>query len=226
MPDSNDHFRQAIEQGDVAGVRSALKSDPTLSNRTIRWHLNQTNESDPLHYVSDCVGHGWLTNGSEGEIAELLLAHGAEIEGTQGRESPLIASTSLEAERVSRVLVEAGAKLECTSIFGSRALHWAAWVGSPSSVDLLLSHGAELEPRCTEFGATPLFWAVHGYGPNGPRKKKDQVGAARRLIQAGARVDTANKRGLSALDLAKTCANPDMHELLTASLQRPGGAGP
>jgi ankyrin repeat protein len=198
----------------VDGIRGALESEPALANQTIRWFLNQQNESDPLHYVSDCIGNGWLTNGKEGEIAEALLAYDAAIDGTENRESPLIASTSLGAEKVSKVLVEAGAALESTSIFGSRALHWAAWIGTPSTVELLVAHSANIEARCSEFGATPLLWAVHGYGPDGPKQKKDQVGAASILIQAGARVDTANRHGVSALELSKLCASRDMYELL------------
>jgi ankyrin repeat protein len=209
-----DDFRLLIERGDVVGIRGALESEPALANRTIRWFLNQHNESDPLHYVSDCFGHGWLINGKEGEIAELLLASGAAVDGADYRESPLIGSTSLGAEKVSTVLIGAGAALERTSIFGSRALHWAAWIGTPSTVELLVARGANIEARCSEFEATPLFWAVHGYGPDGPKHKKDQVGAARILIQARANVDTANKHGVSALELSKLCANRDMHELL------------
>ena len=212
-------FRQLIERGNVDGVRGGLEADLELANRTIRWFLNQENESDPLHYVSDCVGNGWLTNGNERAIAELLLEYGAAINGTDGRESPLIASASLGALSVSRVLVEAGANLEATSIFGARALHWAAWIGTPSTVELLISHGAEIEARCSEFGSTPLFWAVDGYGPNGPKEKKDQIGAARMLIEAGAMVVTTNKSGLSAIELSKQCKNRDMYELLT---QYPG----
>lgn len=217
----NDGFRQLIEHGDAAGVRSALKSDSGLANRMIRWYFNQRNESDPLHYVSDCVGHGWLTNGKEGEIAELMLEHGAALNGTEGKESPLIASASLGADRVSKLLIEAGAELEATSIFGSRALHWAAWVGTPSTVELLIARGAQIEARCSEFGATPLFWAVHGYGPKGPVEKKDQVGAARILIKAGASVETVNKYGLSALEASKQCERADMYELLYNLSSRP-----
>jgi ankyrin repeat protein len=209
-----EELRVLIKGGDVEGLRSALAREPVLANRTIRWFLNQENESDPLHFVSDCVGHGWLTNGNEGAIAELLLAHGAAIEGTENRESPLIGSASLGAARVSKVLVEAGAELEATSVFGARALHWAAWVGTPSTVELLIAHNADIEARCSEFGASPLFWAVHGYGPHGPMPKKDQVGVARILIQAGASVETANKHGLSALELSKHCRTGDMYELL------------
>jgi len=74
---NSDQFRELIERGDVGNLRRALDSEPALANQPIRWFLNQQNESDPLHYVSDCVGQGWLTNGTEGEIAEILLAHGA-----------------------------------------------------------------------------------------------------------------------------------------------------
>jgi len=132
-------FRELIERGDVGNLRRALDSEPALANQPIRWFLNQQNESDPLHYVSDCVGQGWLTNGTEGEIAEILLAHGAAIDGTEARESPLIASASLGAEKVSKVLIGAGAQLESISIFGARALHWGAWMGAPSTVNLLVN---------------------------------------------------------------------------------------
>lgn len=212
---SHPELRLLLERGDAAAVRSALAADPDLANRTIRWHLNQDNESDPLHYVSDCVAQGWLVNGAEGEITRLLLEHGARIEGSDGRESPLLASASLGAEEVSRVLIEAGASLEATALFGARALHWAAWIGSTSTVARLIARGAEIEPKCTEFGATPLFWAVHGYGPDGPRQKRDHVGAARSLIEAGADVQTTNRQGRSALDLAKLLEKRDMYEMLS-----------
>jgi uncharacterized protein len=214
---SGDAFRAAIERGDVRAVEMALRSDRGLANRSIHWYLNQPNESDPLHYVSDCVGHGWLTNGSEGDIAKLLVAHGAGIEGSDGRESPLIAAASLGAVRVARVLIDAGANPEVTGLFGARALHWAAWTGASVIVDMLIERGAELEKRCSEFGSTPLFWAVHGYGPDGPREKGGQVAAARALIAAGAAVETANKFGDSAIEMSQRCARQDMYDLLTQS---------
>jgi ankyrin repeat protein len=211
---SADAFRQLVEQGDVAAVRAALAADPRLANSPIRWHLNQDNESDPLHYVSDCVGNGWLNDDSAAAIAIALLDAGAELEGSAGSESPLIAAASLGAEAVAGVLIAAGANSEAHSIFGARALHWAAWTGALRTVERLVAGGAELEPACTEFGATPLFWAVHGYGPRGPKQKKDQLGAAQCLIGAGASVRVANRHGLSAIELAKSCARDDMYVLL------------
>jgi ankyrin repeat protein len=211
-------MRQLIEKGDVEGVRRALESKPARANEPIDWVLNQSNTSDPLHFVSDCVGHGWLSDAKAVDIAGVLLAHGASIDGSETRESPLIASASLGANAVARLLIEAGAALERTAVFGARALHWAAWMGSLSTVQCLIAHGAEIEARCSEYGATPLFWAVHGYGPKGPMPKKDQLGAAKLLIEAGATINTTNNQGLSALELSKQSGRHDMFELLKKNI--------
>jgi ankyrin repeat protein len=214
---TDDDFRKLIEAGDVEKLHAALRAEPARANATIRWYLNRWNESDPLHFVSDCVGNGWLTNGREGEVAVVLIEHGAAIEGNAGRESPLIAAASLAASRVARVLIEAGADRERTGLFGARALHWAAWTGEAGIVAQLRARKVEIDPRCSEFGATPLFWAVHGYGPQGPCEKQDQVDAARRLIEAGAKIETTNKHGHSAGALARECARRDMSTLLEGS---------
>jgi uncharacterized protein len=75
-------------------------------------------------------------------------------------------------------------------------------VGASGTTEQLVARGAELEMKDAEFRATPLFWAVHGYGPNGP-EKKDQVGAARVLLAAGANARTSNKEGRSASEMAE-----------------------
>ncbi|MEJ0006533.1 MAG: hypothetical protein WDM77_09250 [Steroidobacteraceae bacterium] len=86
--------------------------------------------------------HGWLNNGTEGEIAEVLLAHGAAIEGSENRESPLIAAASLGAQKVATVLVNAGAALERTSVFGERAFALGGMDGQ------LGNRGITAESRC------------------------------------------------------------------------------
>lgn len=203
-----------IEVGDLLGLKGALASDPELANQSVEWFLNQKNESDPLHYVCDCVFNGFLDDVRATEIVALLLENGALIEGTEGRESPLIAATSLGAERVAKLLIESGANLEATSVFGARPLHWAASVGLPSTIELLIQHGAELEAKCVEFGATPLYWAVFGFGPHGPNKKRDPLGAAKVLLDAGANVDTTNNQGISALKCSQQADSNEMHKLL------------
>lgn len=139
----------------------------------------------------------------------------------QGRESPLIAATSLGAEAVGKVLIDSGANIEATAVFGARPLHWAASMGLPSTVEQLIQQGAELEAKCTEFGGTPLYWAAFGFGPHGPNKKRDPVGSARVLIDAGASVDTTNRQGVSALECARQADSNEMYELLLQYANEP-----
>ncbi len=208
---TEDTLQRLIESGDVEGVNDLLTSRPELATQTVHW---RGNESDPLHYVADCVSNSGLSNGRDDELASVLLRHGAQINGSSGRESPLVAAASLGAEKVARVLIEAGADLEATSIFGAKALHCAAWLGLTSTVDLLVRHGSAIETKCTKFGATPLFWAVQGFSRRGPKEKRDQIGAAKVLIEAGANVQTKNKDGESALERAKESDSAAMHDLI------------
>ncbi len=218
---SAERFRLLIKTGDLQGLQGALAYNPDLANQSIAWFLNQDNQSDPLHYVCDCVFNDWLDEARASEIAALLIENGALIEGTEGRESPLIAATSLGAETVARQLVDCGANLEATAIFGARPLHWAASVGLPATVELLTQHGAELEARCSEFGATPLYWAVFAFGSHGPNGKRDPVGSAKVLLDAGARVDTTNSQGISALSCSQQADSNEMFELLVRYSDEP-----
>ncbi|MFC3193649.1 ankyrin repeat domain-containing protein [Marinicella sediminis] len=211
---SDENFRQMIEAGNLQGLKGALASCPELANQSVVWSLNQKNESDPLHYVCDCVFNNWLDDARAAEIVALLIENGALIEGTEGRESPLIAATSLGTETVAKLLIDSGANLEATAVFGARPLHWAALMGLTSTVELLIQCGAELEVKCMEFGATPLYWAVFGFGPHGPNKKTDTVGSAKVLLDAGASVDTTNNQGISAIKCSQQADSNEMYELL------------
>lgn len=207
-------FRKLIETGDVDAVQSALESDRELANRTVVWGLERECKSDPLHFVCDCVAEEWINDEQAAELARVLLAHGATVDGTSGRETPLLGATSFGAEQVANVLIEAGANVEATSVFGAAPLHWAAYMGLPSTVEMLIRAGATLEARCKEFGATPLFWGVHGFGPRGPNNKTGQIDAVRALIGAGAAIDTTNKDSLTAIDCSRRASTSEMHDLL------------
>lgn len=210
-----DQFRMLLESGDIKTLREALTTDPTLANQTVKWHLNQDNESDPLHYVSDCVFNSLLDEDLAVGVAEALLEYGADINGSHHRESPLIAAASLGVEKVAALLVYSGANLELTSIFGSRALHWAAAIGLPQTVEILIQAGAEIEAKCSEFGATPLYWAVHAVGPHGLKNKRNPIEAAKILVAAGANANTMNKHGVSALNYAREIKSLKLCELLS-----------
>ncbi|MEM9531686.1 MAG: ankyrin repeat domain-containing protein [Pseudomonadota bacterium] len=209
-----EQFRLQIESGQLQDLQQALASNPDLANQTITWFVNQENESDPLHYVCDCVFNGWLSEDLATEIAAMLLEHGARVDGSDNRESPLIGAASLGVEGVAALLVDAGASLEATSIFGARPLHWAAAIGLPQTVAILIERGAELEARCTEFDATPLYWAAHAMGQQGPSKKKDPLAAAKILIEAGADPHATNKAGVSVLECSSRAESKELYLLL------------
>jgi ankyrin repeat protein len=210
-------FRKLIEAGDVDAVQNALASDRELANKTVIWGLKQECRSDPLHFVCDCVAEEWISDEKAAELAQVLLAHGATVDGANGSETPLLGATSLGAEKVANILIESGANVDPTSVFGAGPLHWAAYMGLPSTVEMLIRTGAAIEARCTEFGATPLFWAAHGFGPRGPDNAKGQIAAVRGLIGAGATIDTTNKDGLTAIDCSRRAKSSEMHDLLVRS---------
>ena len=215
-------LRKIIESGDIDAARSALASDGELADKTVIWGLKEECQSDPLHFVSDCVAEEWISDDKAAELAKILLAHDATVDGTNGRETPLLGATSLGAEQVANILIESGADVAATSVFGAVPLHWAAYMGLPSTVEKLLQAGAPLEARCTEFGATPLFWAVHGFGPRGPDNSTGQIAAASVLIGAGAVIDTTNKDGLTAIDCSLRAKSSEMHDLLVHSKRMKG----
>jgi len=204
-----------IEAGDLQGLKGVLGKNPEFANQIVEWFLNQKNESEPLHYVCDCVFNDWLSDSRASGIASMLIENGALIEGAEGRESPLIAATSLGVETVAKLLIDSGANLEVTAVFGARPLHWAASLGLSSTVEHLIQQGAEIEAKCIEFGATPLFWAVFGFGPAGPNKKRDPIEAAKILLEAGASVETTNNQGVSALRCSQQADSNEMYELLS-----------
>ena len=210
-------FRKSIEAGDVEAVESELASGRELVDATVIWGHRQECKSDPLHFVCDCVAEHWIDSEIAAELARVLLAQGATVDGANGRETPLLGATSLGVEKVANILIESGASFEVTSVFGARPLHWAAYMGLPSTVEKLVQGGAEIEARCTEFGATPLFWAVHGFGPRGPDNAEGQITAARALIRAGAAIDTTNKDGLTAIACSRRADSREMHDLLRNS---------
>ncbi|MFK7964650.1 MAG: ankyrin repeat domain-containing protein [Burkholderiaceae bacterium] len=126
----------------------------------------------------------------------------------------MIGAASLGTEQVGLVLLQHGAKIDSTSVHGAGALHWAAYTGLPRLVSALLERGADAESKCTEFGASPLFWAVQGFSRFGPKKKAGQLEAAKTLLLGGADANTRNITGVTALSRSRESDAVAMTELL------------
>ena len=94
------------------------------------------------------------------------------------------------------------------------AMHIAAWNGFSDCVRVLIELGASLEACDSENRGTPLHWAVHGLGKDGPIKKRDNMGAARHLLRAGANINAVNKWNISPAFIAVKSGHRPMIRLL------------
>lgn len=202
-----------IAEGDLEALKAALEQDPDSANATIHWGEQGKNKSDPLHFVSGCVFGGVLQSDVSGEIAQMLLAAGAEVNGRLD-ETPLIGATSLGVTEVAHVLIDADADIHAVALFGASALHWASYMGMPTVVQALVDRGGRIEDKCTEFASTPLFWAAQGYSRYGPEIKSGQVEAAEILIKAGADLGTTNAEDESVLERSRESDTNAMTDLL------------
>ena len=115
-------------------------------------------------------------------------------------------------------LIEAGANISSTSVHGANTLHWASYVGLPSIVKLLLSKGADIEPRFRAFEATPLFWALQGFHKNHQINKSSIVKAAAILVYSGADTHAKNFEGVTVLDWTYESQNEELVRLLKVNL--------
>ncbi len=60
------------------------------------------------------------------------------------------------------LLLDLGVPLEIQDSTGKRALHEAAWSNAVRAAAFLIERGAEIDPRESTFGGTPMGWAAHG----------------------------------------------------------------
>jgi len=128
--------------------------------------------------------------------------------------SALIMAAELGWEGMVTALLQAGSEVTARGALGGMALHWASWQGHPDIVRHLVAAGSPLEATDTRFACTPFFWAVHGFSYHGDAIRRDQLGAARALLQAGANPDVKNAEGILAVELLTDPADAPMLDLI------------
>ncbi len=162
----------AIEKGDLQWVQERIAKeniDAILSNAMAALHV--------------AAHHDQLA------VAQYLLDTGADpnIANRYGVTPLMLASANGDNSFVS-LLLKAGADPNKTSPEGETPLMLAARAGKLDCIDSLLEQGAD--PNATESweGQTALMWAAaEGHAPG-----------ARRLLDAGARIDDESQSGLTA----------------------------
>ncbi len=123
----------------------------------------------------------WAALRNDGEIADLLLARGADPGAVTrlGSYTPLHVAAEAGAHAVVNRLLEAGVDPGQETGTGAAAIHLAAQAGDAETVRLLLSHGADVDARERSWGQTPLMVAAAQNGTE----------AIRTLLDGGAAID-------------------------------------
>lgn len=165
-------------------------ADPRLANAGVPCSDNQTEMTGhPLHRICDAVFAKVITDDQAIEVAKILLEFGADIDGykSQGdNNTPLIAASSLHAEKLGIFYIDQGADIFYADNDGATALHWASFCGRDQLVSALIAAGAKIDQQDTTFNSTPIGWAVHTQtsGENGNRYH--QLNCIKLLLKAGA----------------------------------------
>ena len=85
------------------------------------------------------------------------------------------------------LMLEAGWPVDARGQHGGTALHWAAFRGQTEMVRLILRFHSPLEALDSDFGGTPLGWAIHGSQQGWLRQTGDFAGTVTALLKSGAK---------------------------------------
>lgn len=213
-------MRELIDNKDYEGIKSALSKNSRLANEGIPYDGVNTTKAHPLHRICDGVFSGKFTDAEAVRMAKIFLEYGANIDGgelIEKQDTPLLAAASLHADQVALLYIDNGADIFHAGCHGGTALHWAAWCGRDKLVSRLIQEGAEINKRCIDFKATPLFWAVHGSKNGDNINKAGYLECVKLLIQSGGDRDIPNAEGTTVFDLPgdedvelKRAINPEL----------------
>jgi cytohesin len=129
-PVAHSEFMRAVVQGDLAKVQALLKDNPGL--------VLSADERDmtPLH---------WAAISGHKDVAELLLAHGADVSARSSfSDAPLDEAVRGGHKEVVELLLAHGADINAKDGFGDTPLHEAAEHDFKDMAELLLAHGADV----------------------------------------------------------------------------------
>jgi uncharacterized protein len=198
------NLNELISNKNYREIEQVLENNPSLANEGIPYDNVNMAKAHPLHRICDRVFSGIITDEEAVKIARLFLKHGAAINGDgliEKKDTPLVAASSLHADKLAMLYIENGADIHHGGCHGGTALHWAAWTGRPALVKTLVEKGSEINRRCIDFKSTPLFWAVHGLKNGGYDNMSVCVESVETLLNAGADKTIPNLEGYMALQL-------------------------
>ena len=149
----------AIDRGDVDGLRRLLSDDPSLVTALVE--APDIEPTSPLTYVGMAHFYGYANHDRTGDLARALIDAGADKDDETKNGSPLICAASHGDPAVVRALLDAGANVELTDSPPDTALRLAAAYGYPEIVDMLIAAGARISSFIEAAGAGDLTgWPI------------------------------------------------------------------
>jgi ankyrin repeat protein len=213
--------------GNLAGVQAELDKGADV-NAKDRWG------GTPLHYAAE-EGHK--------EIAELLIAAGADVNERWAGTTPLHYAAFYGQNEIAELLIAKGADVNAKDEYGYTPLHDAVDEGHKEVVGLLIAEGADVNAK-GEDGETPLDWAewVHDWhSPEDKAAKKEitallrkhggktgaeisihkaaeigNIEAIKDHLEAGVNVNARDRYGQTPLDAAEQVDKNASPEIIAA----------
>jgi len=112
----------------------------------------------------------------------------------------IVGATTRNNTRAVEMLVAAGWPVAVLNDNNQTPLHYAAWHGNLTLVTALLARNAPVHVLETQYGGSPLGWALHGSLHSWERNKGDYPGVVRALLAAGADIPKPLARPLQATE--------------------------
>lgn len=140
------------------------------------------------------------------ELLQLLIDHGADIEGSpnEPRDAPLLGAVEHNSVAAVELLLEQGARVTNMNGGNRTPLQMACYGGTPAIVEMLLNCGAIIDEQdpSREVLKPMVYKAAAMSSLYGSPASPDRVQVVKALIKHGARVEQINVFGSTALTLA------------------------
>ena len=145
--------------------------------------------------------------GNEALVQQIARQHPSAVAHLSADSAGRIAGAALRNNtRAVELLLAQGWPANATLDHNQTALHYAAWHGNVPMARALLAHKAAVNVFESEYGGSPLAWALHGSLHGWRRDQGDYPGVADALLAAGAAIPTPERPLAATEDVLKTIA--------------------